>query len=292
MTAHATPLPEPLCAGSVAVITGAASGIGLATAGYLAERGVHIILADLPGPALSEALEKVRKLGAVDHMAVPTDVADFAQVEALRDRTLDRFGTVTLLMNNAGTRSTEAKPWEDHNEWRRVLDTNLWGAVNGVQAFAPQMIRSGERALIVTTGSKQGITLPPGRGAYNLSKAALNSFATMLAHDMRIASSGRITTHLLIPGHVWTGMAGPLAPKPDGAWAAEQVPPFLFDGIADGDFYILCPDNAVDRTTDEARIRWATDDIIYNRPALSRWHPDHVDDFVRFMARSRIETDG
>lgn len=291
MTVHTAPLPDPLHPGAVAVITGAASGIGLATACYLAERDVHVVLADRPGSALSNAYEQVAASGGAAHLAVPTDVADPAQVEALRDVTLDRFGTVTLLMNNAGIRSSEAKPWEDRDEWRRVLETNLWGAVNGIQAFVPQMIRSGQHALIITTGSKQGITHPPGRGAYNLSKAALNSFATMLAHDLRIASDGRIATHLLIPGHVWTGIAADRGTKPPGAWTADQIPPFLFDNVASGHFYILCPDNEVDRATDEARIRWAADDIIHNRPALSRWHPEHADSFARFMAQNRIERD-
>ena len=289
MTVVEPALPAPLTAGSVAVITGAASGIGLATARFLATRGVHVALADLPGPALEQARETLAAAGGAEVIAVPTDIADPTQIAVLRDLVLDRFGTVTLLMNNAGTRSTEAKPWEDSAEWRRVLDTNLWGVIEGVQAFVPGMIASGEPGLIINTGSKQGITHPPGRPAYNLSKAALNSFTTMLAHELRGASEGRISAHLLIPGHVWTGMSAGQGEKPDGAWAPEQVPPFLFDAIAAGDFYILCPDNDVDRATDEARIRWAVDDILLNRPALSRWHPDYQEDFARFMAAARTE---
>ena len=277
-------LPYPLGPQSVAVITGGASGIGLATARYLAERQLKVAIADLPGESLDKARESLNNF---DVLAVPTDVSDAAQIGRLRDEVLDRFGAVSFLMNNAGTRSSEAKPWEDAAEWRRVLETNLWGVMNGVQAFVPGMIESGLPGLVVNTGSKQGITLPPGRSGYNLSKVALNGFTTMLAHELRIASEGRIGVHLLIPGFVWTGISAGRGEKPAGAWAPEQVPPFLFERIAAGSYYILCPDNDVDRTTDEARIRWMADDMILDRPALSRWHPDHAEDFARFVADYR-----
>jgi NAD(P)-dependent dehydrogenase (short-subunit alcohol dehydrogenase family) len=283
-------LPFPLAPGSAAVITGGASGIGLATARYLAERGLKVAIADLPGKALEEAKASLAATGAYI-LAVATDVSDRAQVAQLRDRVIDRFGEVAFLMNNAGTRSTEAKPWEDAAEWRRVLETNLWGVMHGVQAFVPGMLGSKQPGLVVNTGSKQGITHPPGRSAYNLSKAALNSFTTMLAHELRLASEGRIGVHLLIPGFVWTGISGASGEKPASAWAPDEVPPFLFDRIAAGSFTILCPDNDVDRTTDEARIRWMADDMIFDRPALSRWHPDHAEDFARFVADYRASKD-
>jgi len=279
-------LPFPLGPGSAAVITGGASGIGLATAFYLAQRGLKVAIADLGGEKLDEAQARLSAEGA-EIIAVPTDVSDATQVANLRDRALDRFGTVDFLMNNAGTRSTEARPWEDPAEWRRVLETNLWGVMNGVQAFVPGMLASGRPGLVVNTGSKQGITFPPGRTAYNLSKAGLNAFTTMLAHELRIASEGRIGVHLLIPGFVWTGISGARGEKPAGAWSSDQVPPFLFESIARGSYYVLCPDNDVDRSTDEARIRWMADDMILDRPALSRWHPDHADDFARFVADYR-----
>jgi NAD(P)-dependent dehydrogenase (short-subunit alcohol dehydrogenase family) len=138
--------------------------------------------------------------------------------------------------------------------------------------------------MVINTGSKQGITSPPGNYAYNLSKAALRNYSESLAHALRGACGTRITAHLLIPGFTHTGMTG-VAERPASAWTAEQVVELMLERLSVGDFYILCPDNAVDRATDERRMRWAMDDIILNRPALSRWHPDYEAEFARFMAK-------
>jgi NAD(P)-dependent dehydrogenase (short-subunit alcohol dehydrogenase family) len=155
-------------AGQVAVITGAASGIGKAAALKLAGLGLKVVLSDLPGEALDRAAAEVADTAAHpgDVLAHPADVSDFAAVEALRDAA-EAFGPVTLLMNNAGAGLNPGKPWENLDGWRRLLDINLWGAVHGVQAFVPGMIARGS-GVVVNTGSKQGITLPPGNGAYNL----------------------------------------------------------------------------------------------------------------------------
>jgi hypothetical protein len=98
----------------------------------------------------------------------------------------------------------------------------------------------------------------------------------------------RVTAHLLIPGHVWTGITGrkpdqPASDKPKGAWTAEQTVDFMLERLGDGDFYILCPDNDVPHALDARRIQWAADDIIQNRPALSRWHADWKDKFAAYV---------
>jgi hypothetical protein len=137
--------------------------------------------------------------------------------------------------------------------------------------------------LVINTGSKQGITLPPGNSAYNVSKAGLKAYTELLAHELRGAAAGRITAHLLIPGSTWTGMTRRSGEKPPGAWTAEQVADFMIDGIERGDFYLLCPDNDVQRALDEKRVAWMAGDIIENRPALSRWHPDYAERFAAFI---------
>ncbi len=151
---------------------------------------------------------------------------------------------------------------------------NLWGVIHGVAAFVPAMLATDRPGVIINTGSKQGITSPPGNPAYNMSKAAVKSYTESLAHELLKTCGTRISAHLLIPGYTFTGMTG-TAEKPAAAWTGAQVVDFMLAGIAGGDFYILCPDNAVDRATDEKRMRWAADDIALNRPALSRWHPDY-----------------
>ncbi len=105
-----------------------------------------------------------------------------------------------------------------------------------------------------------------------------------LQHELRGIEGGRIEAKLLIPGFVWTGLTtGDRAEKPAGAWTPEQTIDFMLASIERGDFYILCPDNEVERPTDEKRILWAAGDIVENRPPLSRWHKDYGDAFAAFL---------
>jgi NAD(P)-dependent dehydrogenase (short-subunit alcohol dehydrogenase family) len=279
-------LPAAFDAGNVAVVTGAASGIGLGAARRLAALGMKVVLADLGGHALEAASVSVAELarnGAADVLAVPTDVARREDVEKLRDAVAERLGAVSVLMNNAGVGHNPGQPWQNSDAWKALFDVNLWGIVHGVEAFLPGMIAAEIPGIVINTGSKQGITSPPGNAAYNMSKAAVKSYTESLAHALRASVGERVVAHLLIPGFTFTGMTG-VAEKPAAAWTSEQVVEFMLASVAAGDFYVLCPDNAVDRALDERRIRWAADDIILNRPALSRWHKDFEQAFARHMA--------
>lgn len=272
-----------LTPGRVAVITGGASGIGLATARTLAGRGLHVVLADLGGAALDKAQSDVAGVAqqGAKVIAVPTDVSDLKAVEALRDQA-KALGSIAFVMNNAAI-DPVGEPWTAYADWQRLIAVNMWGVINGVQAFAPVLLAQGEPALIVNTGSKQGITTPPGNAAYNVSKSAVKTFTEQTAHALRNAPGSKVTAHLLIPGFTFTGLTK-ASDKPAAAWTAQQVVDFMLDSLARGDFYILCPDNDVQRPTDEKRMAWAIGDIIENRPALSRWHPDHKAAFEAFMA--------
>jgi hypothetical protein len=206
---------------------------------------------------------------------------------ALRDQAVARFGAVHVLMNNAGM-GGGGSALESPERWRRLLEVNLFGVINGVQAFGAMMVEQRQPGLIINTGSKQGITTPPGDTAYNVSKAGVKVLTEGLQHSLRNTPDCHVSAHLLVPGYTFTGMtSGGQAEKPAAAWSADQVVDFMLARIADGVFYIICPDNDVDQATDASRIRWAAEDVASSRPPLSRWHPDYKAAFEAFLIQDR-----
>jgi NAD(P)-dependent dehydrogenase (short-subunit alcohol dehydrogenase family) len=281
-----------LVPGAVAIVTGGASGIGLAAARRFAALGMTVCIVDLGRDRLAVAARTIRSeavLGA-DVAAFEADVSDRDGLQALEAAIFARFGGVDVLMNNAAVQLPTDAIGSD-SDWRSTMSVNLGGVVDGCQLFAPRMIARNRPGLIINTGSKQGITSPPGNPAYNVSKAGVKAFTEALQHQLRNTGDHQLSAHLLIPGFVFTPLAaGDAVAKPSGAWTADQTVDFMLRRLALGDFYILCPDEEVDRAMDEKRISWAAGDIINNRPPLSRWHPEYKALFDAFIEGSREPT--
>jgi NAD(P)-dependent dehydrogenase (short-subunit alcohol dehydrogenase family) len=266
---------------NVVVITGGASGIGLAAAKRFLSLGLRVAIADLPGERLTAAGQQLGALGVA--LAVPTDVSRKDEIARLESVVQEQLGPIDVLMNNAGI-----QPGTDvfgpEAAWSAILETNLMGVVHGTQIIGPGMVKRGRPGLIINTGSKQGITTPPGNPAYNVAKAGVKAFTEALQHQLRNTPNCQISAHLLIPGFVFTGLtANGRTEKPAAAWTPEQTVDFMIESLERGDFYILCPDNDVPRALDEKRILWAAGDIVENRPPLSRWHGDYAEAFEAFV---------
>jgi len=233
------------------------------------------------------------------------DVSSFEGCCELHADMTARFGSdVALLLNNAGTGIGSASALSGMEAWRRNLDVNLFGVLNMCQAFVPTMIDTGTRAMVVNTGSKQGLTCPPGNLAYNTGKAGIKVVTEGLQHELRSSSDkAHVSAHLFVPGWVNTMLArnyfrelkgDAFDPESDvpwsedkpaaGAWMPDQTIDYLFDALAAERFYIICPDNDVTTETDRKRIAWAAGDIIERDVPLSRWDPRFKAEFARYMA--------
>jgi NAD(P)-dependent dehydrogenase (short-subunit alcohol dehydrogenase family) len=272
--------------GSTALITGAGSGIGLAIAKTCRSKGMRVVLVDND----EEALENLNKQHFVDDSHVLTskvDVSSLSDWQSLKKLALDKFGTIELLVLNAG-RGPKGT-WGDDDYFRETLETNLFGVIYGINTFLPvvQEAAKSKPTSIVITGSKQGITNPPGNAAYNASKSAVKTLAEHLSYDLK---DGSTTVHLLVPGWTFTGLAGAkvFKEKPDGPWTPEQVAEYLYEKMGKNEFYIICPDNDVSEEMDKKRMTWTAGDVINRRPPLSRWREEWKQEAEETMARMEV----
>lgn len=203
--------------GKVAVVTGAASGIGKAVAVRAAAEGMKVVLADIEEGPLKEAESEVGRHGA-ETAAVAVDVSDGASVRELRDRALETFGAVHLVHNNAGV-GGGGPIWEvAEQDWRWILGVNLWGVVHGVATFVPLFIEQGE-GHVVNTASIAGLTTAPFLGPYNATKHAVVAISETLFKDLQTTGVTGVGVSVLCPGFVRTRIAESGRNRP--AWAPE-----------------------------------------------------------------------
>jgi short-subunit dehydrogenase len=267
--------------GKNALITGAASGVGLAVAKLCASHGMNLHLVDNNSSALTEAKKDITTKGTLETHTL--DVASLDDWSSLKS-TLDKSNTkLDFLHLNAGIGAKGE--WTDSSYFHKIFDVNFFGVINGINTFVPHFQNnSSDAKAIVVTGSKQGITNPPGNPAYNASKSALKSITEHLSFDLA-KSSPSTSVHLLVPGWTFTGLTGggSTKTKPDGAWSAEQVADFLYKKMGEGKFYVMCPDNDVDWETDRKRMMWTMGDVVYERQPQSRWREEFKEEAMKTM---------
>ncbi|KAI7913762.1 hypothetical protein M9X92_009307 [Pyricularia oryzae] len=273
-------------AANSAVITGGASGIGLALTKKCAEAGMKVLAVDWSDEYLAALSESI----ASDQVStVKADVSKPEDWDTIKQMVESKLGgKINLLALNAGMGTPSS--WAEPEAFRKTMDVNFFGVVNGLVALLPAVKKSGSdggKAAVVITGSKQGITNPPGNPAYNASKAAVKSLAEGLDFDLR--GEAGVSVHLLVPGWTHTSMTSKAgAEKAPGAWHPEQVVDFLVGKMDQGSFYVICPDNDVDEATDKKRMLWAAGDVVEGRPPLTRWRDEWKDRANDWMSKQNL----
>jgi NAD(P)-dependent dehydrogenase (short-subunit alcohol dehydrogenase family) len=245
----------------VAVITGAASGIGRALAERCAREGMKVVLADVEPGALAE-VEANLQAGGATALAVRTDVSQAKEVEALAQQTLEAFGAIHLLCNNAGV-ATSGTAWESSlTDWEWVIRVNLWGVIHGVRTFVPIMLAQDTECHIVNTASLSGLISFPRGSVYAVSKHGVVTLSEALHHELA-ERGGKVKVSVLCPGLVKTRIVdcarnrperlaatAPMGPVEAAGWETlrqqmetarppAQVADAVFQAIREGRFYIL-----------------------------------------------------
>jgi NAD(P)-dependent dehydrogenase (short-subunit alcohol dehydrogenase family) len=245
----------------VAVVTGAASGIGLALVERFAALGMKVVMADIEAGALAEAAAAVRRTGA-PVVATEVDVSRPDHVERLARETYDAFGAAHVLCNNAGVAVIGAVHEHSLADWQWVMNVNLWGVIHGVRAFVPRMLAGGDEGHIVNTASMAGLTTAPFMSVYDVTKHGVVALSEAMYKEFA-ATGASLGVSVVCPGLIDTnimrsarnrpaalaeeGKAGPqaqafgqaLAERLSTGYPPSEVAEQVFQGVRDGRFYIV-----------------------------------------------------
>jgi NAD(P)-dependent dehydrogenase (short-subunit alcohol dehydrogenase family) len=218
--------------GKVAVITGAASGIGMALATQAAREGMKVVVADVESSALEHVATRLRSSGA-EALAVRTDVARADSVQELAEKTLEAFGAVHLLCNNAGV-FTGGASWEAPDaDWDWVLGVNVYGVVHGIRSFVPILLAQTDESHIVNTASMAGLTTMPFSSVYSVSKHACVALSECLHHEMVVAG-GKVKVSVLCPEGIATRINTSFRNRPNEHGRKDDAAPAGEDAVLEG----------------------------------------------------------
>src|SRR3954464_12315777 len=217
--------------GKGAVVTGGASGIGLETARRLAARGARVVLADVEAEALGRALDDLRSAG-VDAWGVQCDVSSLSDVTALADESFGLLDGVHVLFNNAGVALGGPIASMTHDDWRWVIDVDLWGPIHGVEAFLPRLIEQGDGGHVLFTASFAGLVPNVGLGPYCVAKYGVVALAEVLQRELRQAEIG---VSVLCPMRVATNIGSSERNRPTELGGPEASPRVPDQGDANDD---------------------------------------------------------
>jgi NAD(P)-dependent dehydrogenase (short-subunit alcohol dehydrogenase family) len=232
-------------AGRTAVVTGAASGIGLAVTEAFVAEGMRVVMADRDEDRLAEHAARLGGEGAEVH-PVAADVSDPEAVDRVGRAAVDRFGRLHVAVNNAGI-VNGGRSWElPLEDWHRVLDVNLWGVIHGVRSFVPLILSSGEEGHVVNTASMAAVLPVPGIGPYTVAKHGVLGLSDVLRAELE-AIGAPVGVSVVMPGMIQTGM-NPIGTVPASAVAANVV-----DAIRRGRDYVFTDDHHTPEV--EARLR-------------------------------------
>lgn len=243
--------------GRVAVITGAASGIGLALAERAGRERMTVVMADVEANALAEAAANLSRRGYAVHSRV-VNVTDGVTVENFAQSVFDEFGAVHLLCNNAGVMTGEKAVWEfEPRDWEWTFSVNVWGVIHGIRSFVPRMLAGGEEGHIVNTASMAGlITARAGNAIYDASKHACLAISESLYRDLVVRQT-KVSASVLCPGAVLTKIfeaernrpaelgggqepvAGGATAFPGDSFQPTDMADAVFDAVRANRFYVL-----------------------------------------------------
>ena len=218
--------------GKVAVVTGAASGIGRAMALRFAREGMKLVLADIEEAPLAKAREEVAAAG-VDALAVRTDVTRWDDVEALARRTFEAFGTAHIVCNNAGVGSRSGAAWDlTQGDWEWTMGVNLWGVIHGVRAFVPRLVEQGE-GHVVNTASIAGMVTVPGMASYCVTKHAVVALSECMHHDL-VQRGSKVKVSVLCPAWVKTNISSSERNRPAALTSSAPAAASLEERAVEG----------------------------------------------------------